>query len=141
MNNIVSITNSVNAFNTAIVESVKDGRASRVLWTEKSSSVLPVYGHLSHVPAVEKFDEVLVQDTEKGVVVVGVIVSNQQPPAARIEEENGVVTVRGAKAVRLETEQASIEVTSDGKVAVDGKQIYQQAEQAMTLKGYPIELN
>ena len=81
------------------------------------------------------------QDIEKGVVVVGVIVSNQQPPAARIEEENGVVTVRGAKAVRLETEQASIEVTSDGKVAVDGKQIYQQAEQAMTLKGYPIELN
>ncbi len=141
MNNVVTLNRASSELNVAVVESTSNGRATRVLWPEKSEQPLAVYAHLAHVGRINRFDEVLVQQTDKGLVIVGLLASKQQAPAAHIEDVDGVVTVRGAKAVRLLTDNATIEVTAKGSVAIDGKQIYQQAEHAMTLKGYPIELN
>jgi hypothetical protein len=141
MSNVVSIKSDHYGQQLAIVDEVQNGRAVTVLWPKKSANPVPVYGHLSHVHVLKKFDEVLVVETEKGIVITGILAEKNQPPAAKIEQTEKALVIRSNTAVRLETDKATIELSADGKVSIDGKVIYQQAEQLLALKGHPVELN
>jgi hypothetical protein len=141
MNNIVSLVDHRLGYQLAIVDEVDNGRAKTVVWQQKSEKPISVYGHLSHVPNLKPFDEVLIIETDKGIVITGVLAEKAQAPAALITQEGKAVVIRCESAIRLENPHANIELSADGKVIIEGKAIYQQSDSLMSLKGHPIELN
>lgn len=150
----------------ATVKTVKNGRATTLDWPSQSPGPVAVYGQLSHVTAVTVNDSVLVQHTQSGPIIIGVISKPADKPAATIQSDNDHITIPHAKSFKLECEHAIIEISpsgsinlsgaknfqldcngarinidSHGRIQVDGKTLQLQGNDLLALKGRPIKVN
>ncbi|VAW81744.1 hypothetical protein MNBD_GAMMA12-2569 [hydrothermal vent metagenome] len=100
-----------------------------------------VIGHLSTVPPLVEDDMVLVMLTAKGYVVTGRMRADDEYASYGVVEEDGKLLLSAEKYIKLETGSSTIELTSKGKIKVDGKDIYSISEGTHRIQGATIELN
>jgi len=107
--------------------------------------ILPVAGYLATIPGIipklKRGQQVLVLETDQGVGILGCWLSAGEQTKAHIDLQDGHLQLDATKSITLKTGASSIEIHANGKIRVDGKDIYSIAEGPIRLQGSIIELN
>ncbi|MFV1992449.1 MAG: hypothetical protein ACC635_00980 [Acidiferrobacterales bacterium] len=107
--------------------------------------ILPVVGYLTIIPGIvpklKPGQQVLVLETGQGVGILGCWQAAGEQTKAHIDLQNGNLRLDATESITLKTGASSIEVHANGKIRVDGKDIYSIAEGPLRLQGSIIELN
>lgn len=123
------------------VSECRNGEAVSVMVAD-SSEALPVTGHLASVPVLRQGDSVLLATTPAGgCIVVGRLRAAGEAPAAQIAEQDGAVELKPRRSLRLQVGKSWIELSADGAIRIDGKEISAFAQGRFSLQGATIELN
>ena len=124
----------------ATVAEVINGEALSVLLPGEA---LPqrVSGHFSAVPMLKPGDRVAVMQTADGPVVMSRLRAPGEIPQPLVLNEEGRLTVDAPGGICLTSGDSRIEITADGRIWVDGKEIYSISSGRMRLQGSTIELN
>ncbi len=122
----------------ATVTQARDGEATTVKLTGQA---IPVCGHFGEVPILKEGDRVAVMLTADGAVIMSRLRSQGEKPQPLILDENGRLLVEAAGGICLQSGESKIEITADGRIWVDGKEIYSISSGRMRLQGSTIELN
>ena len=125
----------------ATVDKAEAGEAINVFVIAMQQS-FPVFAHASEIPPLQKDDTVLVLLTMQGVIVMSRLRKpGEQPQQGFSVQQDGRLQLHNKNGVTLKTDKAKIEIRSDGRVYVDGKEIYAIADGKHRLQGATIELN
>lgn len=100
-----------------------------------------VAGHLSQVEPLQVGDQVLVTATELSMIIIGRLRQNNEYPAPRQQQQDGLLTLEAEQSLCLRAGQSRIEVHADGRIVINGKNILQIANGPLKLQGATIELN
>ncbi|WP_429884437.1 hypothetical protein [Geoalkalibacter halelectricus] len=144
------MSNNVLKFHADSPESAGRCFVARVAAEEKGQALSLILGdgqirdvlaHLSEVPVLKSGDRVLVQEVAEGLVVTGRLRGREEGPRPLSRDDNGRLLLDAAAGIRLQTGEACIELTPDGRIHVDGKEIYSIAAGRMRLQGARVEIN
>jgi len=125
----------------ATVTAAAQGEATQV-HIQGMERALPVAAHASHVPALHPGDAVMVLPTDAGVIVaLRLRAPGERPQQGFSVNTDGSLSVEGAGTIRISTAGAAIELRQDGRLCVDGKEIYAIADGLHRVQGARIELN
>lgn len=100
-----------------------------------------VAGHLSQVPAVSENDWVLVTYVGEEAVVCGRLRQPEEPLPAVLTQQDGVVELEAGARLRLAAGKSLIELHADGRISIDGREVYTFGERRVVVQGSAIELN
>ncbi len=124
-----------------IVGDCRNGEAVSVMLAD-GVEALTVTGHLASVPELRQGDSVLFSATSAGsCIVVGRLRAPGEAPAAQITEQDGAVELKPRRSLRLQVGDSWLELSADGAVRIDGKEISAFAQGRFSLHGASIELN
>jgi len=144
------MTNTVVRFRESRVEAEDICSVAKVVEAEQGQAlsvmladgqVLDVHGHLSEVSVLKAGDRVLVQRTAAGLVVTGRLRAEGEPARSLVQERNGRLILDAATGICLQAGDACIELTSDGRIQVDGREICSIASGRVRLQGTTVEIN
>lgn len=125
----------------ATVEQSQDGEATQVLIIGLQRTV-PVYAHGSEVTHLQDGDQVLVLLATQGAIVMQRLRKpGERPQRGFSIQPDGRLQLHNNKGITLKTDKAKIEIRADGRLYVDGKEIYAIADGMHRLQGATIELN
>jgi hypothetical protein len=100
-----------------------------------------VAGHLSHVPALAEGDWVLVSYVGDEAVVCGRLRGVGEALPGVLTQHDGVVELEAGTSLRLAAGKSIIELRADGRISIDGREVYTFGEQRVAVQGSTIELN
>lgn len=125
----------------ANVEDACAGEAVRVFVIALQRSV-PVLSHSSEVSPLQIDDQVLVLLTTQGVIVMQRLRKPGELPQAGFSvQQDGSLQLQNVNGITLKTNNARIEIRANGRICVDGREIYAIADGKHRLQGATIELN
>lgn len=125
----------------ASVSAAVDGGATAVIVFGENAERL-VEGHLDSVPALHSGERVCVFLTANGgAIVAGRMREAAEAPMAMLREESGHLHVSAQQSITLSTGACRIELSADGRLRVDGREIQQVAERRLGLVAATVELN
>jgi hypothetical protein len=125
----------------AVVTAAIDGEATHVC-LHGMETPMEVVGLASHLPPLEAGDTVMVV-----LVATGAVVSfrlrrpGERPREGFSVKADGSLGVTSAQTISIRTPNAFIELRADGRLRVDGREIYAIADGLHRLQGATIELN
>ncbi len=122
----------------AAVVATQDGQAQKV---ERSGEQLSVIGHFEAVAILKPGDQVAVMPAEGGVIVMARLRSPGEKPNPLVLDQDGRLEIEAAGGICLKSGESRIEITADGRIWVDGREIYHISEGRLRLQGSTIELN
>ncbi len=122
----------------ATVVATEKGEALNV---ESAGEQWTVVGHFSEVPILKTGDRVAVMQVAEGVIVMSRLRSPGETPCPLVLDQNGRLEIEAAGGICLKSGESRIEITADGRIWVDGREIYSISEGRMRLQGSTIELN
>lgn len=126
----------------ATVLDTQDGEALHVTRDDNNAEDIPIVGHASEVPPLQPGDRVVILNTRDGAIVTHRLRSTGERPTTGFNvNKDGSLSVRTSDGITLATDHATIELRADGRVFVDGKEIYAIADGLHRLQGATIELN
>jgi hypothetical protein len=146
MQNSIRKTNSKQAQQTqqiyiATVEQSQLGEATHVFVIEQQQ-LIPVFAHASEVALLQDGDQVLVLLTAQGAIVMQRLrKQGEQPQLGFSVQADGRLQLHNKNGITLKTDKAKIDIRADGRLYVDGKEIYAIADGKHRLQGATIELN
>lgn len=123
----------------AVVAAEEKGQALTLFLAD--GRIREVFAHLSEVPVLKSGDRVLVQEVAEGLVITGRLRAPEEGPRPLMRDASGRIVLESAAGVCLQAGDASIELTSDGRIHVDGKEIYSIASGRMRFQGARVEIN
>jgi len=101
-----------------------------------------VFAHSTSVPALNVGDAVLVACIESNYIVTHRLRSKGELPQQGFNlEEDGSLQVKNADGILIQSNASKIEIQKDGRIMVDGKEIYAISDGKHRLQGATIELN
>jgi hypothetical protein len=125
----------------AYVEQTESGEATQVFIPSLQKSI-SVFAHSSEVPHLHNGDQVLVMLTEQGAIVTQRLRKpGERPQQGFSVQPDGRLLLHNKTGITLETDETKIELRADGRVYIDGKEIYAIADGKHRLQGATIELN
>jgi hypothetical protein len=125
----------------AYVEQTESGEATQVFITSLQKSI-SVFAHGSEVPHLHNGDQVLVMLTEQGAIVTQRLRKpGERPQQGFSVQPDGRLMLHNKTGIKLETDETKIELRADGRIYIDGKEIYAIADGKHRLQGATIELN
>ncbi|OOG27887.1 hypothetical protein B1C78_02650 [Thioalkalivibrio denitrificans] len=125
----------------ATVTAAHEGEATAVQ-PHGTEAPLPVAAHASHVPPLEPGDQVIVASTAEGLVMISRLRRPGERPSQGFSvNEDGSLSVASDRGITIRTARAAIELRADGRLCVDGREIYAVADGLHRLQGATIELN
>jgi len=125
----------------AEVVEVDAGEATNIFLPELDREV-NVYAHSTSVALLEVGDTVLVQNIQSHYIVTHKLRSNGEAPQQGFSiKEDGSLEVKSADGIVIKSNDSRLEIRKDGRVFIDGKEIYAIAEGKHRLQGATIELN
>lgn len=125
----------------ATVTATCNGEATQVL-VDGMDSGLAVVGHASHVPELRVGDAVMVLSARQGAVIgFRLRAPGERPQQGFQVNADGSLSVQADAGICIRTPRAAIELRRDGRLCVDGEEIYAIADGLHRLQGARIELN
>lgn len=124
----------------ATVVEVVNGEALSVLLAGEALPQM-VSGHFSEVPVLKHGDRVALMQTADGPAIMSRLRARGETPLPLVLNEAGRLTVEAPGGICLKSGESRIEITADGRIWVDGKEIYSISSGRMRLQGSTIELN
>lgn len=124
----------------ATVVEVVNGEALSVMLPGERQPQM-VAGHFSEVPLLKQGDRVALMQTVGGPVIMSRLRAPGETPQPLVLSEEGRLTVEAPGGICLQSGESRIEITADGRIWVDGKEIYSISSGRMRLQGSTIELN
>lgn len=123
----------------AAVAAVEQGQALSLILAD--GRIRDVLAHLSEVPVLKSGDRVLVQEVAEGLIVTGRLRAPEEGPRPLVRDASGRLVLESSASVCLQAGAACIELTPDGRIRVDGKEIYSIASGRLRLQGATVEIN
>lgn len=124
-----------------VIKQDKDSEPSVLI----GKRLVSVSGYITAIPGLlpklENGQQVLVLETEQGAGILGCWQSVGENEKAEIDVKNGRLRIEASESVVLKSGESNIEIHKNGKIRVDGKDIYNIAEGPLRLQGSVIELN
>ena len=125
----------------ATVEQSDCGEATHVFVIDLQK-VIPVFAHGSEVAQLQDGDKVLVLLVTQGAIVMHRLrKTGERPQQGFSVQTDGRLQLHNKNGITLKTDKAKIEIRADGRLYVDGKEIYAIADGMHRLQGATIELN
>lgn len=126
----------------AVVCEAHSGQATFVGELTDGDDVMKVTGHASEVPPLEVGDRVAILVLDEGAVVTHRLRGNgERPRLGLAANADGSVMLEAARGITIRTTRAQIELRGDGRIVVNGREIYALADGLHRLQGATIELN
>lgn len=125
----------------ARVSRCEDGSAQALESIQNPGECHTVVGHGAEVPALREGDSVVALRMSEGVVVLQRLRALGEAPRPAISEADGMLVLEAGRGVVIRTGESVLELTADGKIKLDGKQIYTFGEQTVQIFGANIHLN
>ena len=101
-----------------------------------------VFAHSASVPALAIGDMVVVECIDSSYIVTHKLRSKGETPQQGFNlNEDGSLQVKNADGILIQSNASKIEIQKDGRIMVDGKEIYSIADGKCRLQGATIELN
>jgi hypothetical protein len=126
----------------ATVLNTQDGEALHVTLDDNNAADIRVVGHASEVPPLQPGDRVVILNTRDGAIVTHRLRSTGERPTTGFKvNKDGSLSVRTADGITLATDHATIELRADGRIFIDGQEIYSEAKGLQTVLGRPLKLN
>jgi hypothetical protein len=123
----------------ALVLQTCQGEAIKI--TDLQGDEIPLRGHLSDVPWLEKGDEVVVTDTSDGAIISGRLRRVGELPQSTISVSDDAMLLIADRPLRIKVGESQLELTPNGQIRVDGREISQFAGESMRLLSPVIEVN
>lgn len=109
------------------------------LYCEESGEQI-VAADMAILPAPLKTqDRVLVQPTPQGWIITSLLAGQQRPPVALDDE--GRLLLQCDKGIRLQVGDAHIDITAEGCITVDGKEVHTLARGLQRILGATVQIN
>ncbi len=125
----------------AEVVEVEGGEATNILIPELDREV-NVYAHSTSVAVLKVGDTVLVQNIQSKYIVTSRLRHKGEAPQQGFSiKDDGSLEIKCADGIVIKSNQSRFEIRGDGRVFIDGKEIYAIAEGKHRLQGATIELN
>lgn len=125
----------------AEVVEVEDGEATNIFLPEIDREV-NVYAHSTSVAVLEVGDIVLVQNIQSKYIVTSRLRRKGEVPQQGFSiKEDGSLEVKCADGIVIKSNNSRLEIQKDGRIFIDGKEIYAIADGKHRLQGATIELN
>ncbi|VAW94444.1 hypothetical protein MNBD_GAMMA21-2123 [hydrothermal vent metagenome] len=101
-----------------------------------------VYAHSSSVPELSVGDMVLVEYIDTLYIITHRLRSKGEAPQQGFAlNDDGSLQVKNADGILIQSNASKIEIQKDGRIMVDGKEIYSIADGKHRLQGAIVELN
>jgi len=124
---------------------VHDGEASSLITKENSESdnkITTNFTHASSVPSLFVGDKVIVQFISGYLIIIDKIRNSEEKPTVGFDVNNdGSLSLYSTADITLKTENATIEILKNGKILIDGNEIYSISHGINRMQGTSIELN
>lgn len=125
----------------AEVVEAEDGEALNIYLPELNKEV-NVFAHSASVPSICVGDNVLVEQVESHYVVTHRLrIKGESPQKGFSQKSNGQLEINSDSGIVIQSNGSKIEIQQDGRIKVDGKEIYSIATGKQRLQGATIELN
>ncbi|WP_119393179.1 hypothetical protein [Salinibius halmophilus] len=121
----------------ATVVETKNGCAVSVDINGKTHQVT---GHGRSVAHLHEQDQVLVMHNGEQCIVTD-IVDSQHKPAQSFTVENGIAKLDGVNAISLQTQKGEITIDLNGRIFLQGKELYSRAELDNVVTGRVVKIN
>lgn len=137
--NVVQLSANQTALAQSIgtVSEVQNGCAVTV---DINGQTHKVTGHGRSVATLHKGDQVLLQSNNELCIVTDII-DSQHKPAQSFVVENGIAKLEGVNAVSLKTKKGQITIDLEGRIFVEGKELYNRAEGENIVTGATVRIN
>lgn len=112
----------------AEVIEVEDGEATNIFIPELDREV-NVYAHSTSVAILEVGDTILAQNIQSKYIVTGRLRRKGETPQQGFSiKDDGSLEIKCADGIVIKSNQSRLEIQSDGRVFIDGKEIYAISE-------------
>ena len=126
----------------AVVTEVQNNIPLTVTLNDISLAVVGYYSMTPwFVPNFKLGDNVLVTAVPGGVKIVGVDMSFEESARVSLSVDGDNLVIEAKGSVVLKNEHATIELTKDGAIFIDGENVRTVAEQTLTLLGGKVLVN
>lgn len=125
----------------AEVVSVERGEATLV-YIDALEKEVPIIAHSSGVPVLYPCDRVILQEFPQGFVITDRLRGkNEKPTQGFVVDDKGMLRIKNSEGFHMATENGSIEIRKDGRIYLQGNEIYSVAEGLLLLQGSLIKAN
>ncbi len=124
-----------------VIATVVDTENGEALHVQIAGEQRSVVGHFGEVPILKTGDRVAVMQIAEGAIVMSRLRRPGEAPCPLVLDQDGRLEIEAAGGICLKSGESRIEITADGRIWVDGKEIYSICEGRMRLQGSTIELN
>lgn len=121
----------------ATVLETKNGCATKIDLNGQTRSVT---GHGRSVAHIHEQDQVLVMHNVEQCIITDII-DSQHKAAQSFTVENGIAKLDGVKAISLQTEKGEITIDLNGRIFLQGKELYSRAELDNVVTGRTVKIN
>lgn len=125
---------------TAVVTTAQDGDALAVCCDE-TGAICEVYAHLARASHLRPGNAVLMYRVKDKAIMIDRFRQEGERPAPGISEVDGKLCIEASKSIVLKAGKSRVELTADGRIRVDGQEIYQLADGLLRLRGATLEIN
>lgn len=102
---------------------------------------MTVAGHRAGVTMLGVGDQVMITHTTSGPVIIERLLKEDEAPAPLFRNEDGKLVLESGKGIRLVCGEACVEITENGKVRIDGREVSTFSSGRVRVQGVTIELN
>jgi len=138
-----SISESLENYGILRVSEVINGEA--VLLTSTDGSEIKGnenFSHAASVPMLSVNDKVIMQKISGCYVIMDKLRNPGERPTVGFElNKDGSLNLNSKESITLKTDNAKIEISGNGKILIDGNELYSLSNGINRLQGTSIELN
>lgn len=125
----------------ATVCEMRAGEATKI-FLQNTQTEINVIKHAATVSSLNLTDDVLILLLEEGAIVLHRLRNKgERPQSGFTEKEDGTLLIRSKQSVVIETDRACFELHADGRIKLDGNEIYSISKGVQYIIGSQLNLN
>lgn len=101
-----------------------------------------VIAHAEAVSSLNLADRVIILLVDNGAIILHRLRrEGERPQSGFTEKEDGTLSIKSKRSIVIETDQASFKIYSDGRIQLDGNEIYSVSKGMQYILGSQLNLN
>ncbi len=141
VNEVKQLSQATDEQSSTIATVIKTRQGEATIIKDQHGGNISLLGHLSDVPWLEEGDQVVVILTEDGGIISGRLRRVGELPQSAFSVANNAMTLIADRPLRIKVGESLLELTPNGQIRVNGREISQLAGESMRLLSPVIEVN